>query len=124
MARPVDPRSRSAAARLIDVPEATLRSLESRKVLEPVSDWGITDLVWARVAATAGVDAASLPPVPKRIESRSWLLLPHGAGRSSVIGTLDQVREALDDLSINDPADYGICLPIGAWAKAIGDQWA
>ena len=119
MARPTDPRSRSAAARIIGVPEATLRSLESRKVLEPVADWGVTDLVWAKVAATSGVDPSFLPPVPKRIDPRAWLLLPQGSGRGALVGTLDELREASDSLDC-----HVVLLPIGAWSRDVGDRWA
>jgi hypothetical protein len=119
MARPTDPRSRSAAARIIGVPEATLRSLESRKVLEPVADWGVTDLVWAKIAATPGVDPASLPPVPKRIDPRAWLLLPRGSGRGALVGNLDELREASDSLDC-----HVVLLPIGAWSREVGDRWA
>ena len=119
MARPTDPRSRSAAARIIGVPEATLRSLESRKVLEPVADWGVTDLVWAKVAATPGVDPTSLPPVPKRIDSRAGLLLPTGSGRGSLVGSLDELREASESITT-----HAVLLPIGAWSREVGDRWA
>ena len=120
MARPADPRSRSAAARVTGVPEATLRLLQARGVVESPEEWGVTDLVWAKVAATPGVDARSLPPVPKRIDPQSWLLLPAGSGRGALVGSLDVCREAME----GSPEVHAVLVPIGAWAQRIGERWA
>lgn len=118
MARPVNPRSRSSLARVIGVPEATLRLLESKGHCEPVASWDVTDAVWARIACAPGVDATALPPVPKRIESDSWLLLPHGSGRNSYTGSLMQVTLALEEADTE-----AVVIPIGTWAREVGDLW-
>jgi len=124
MARPMDPHSRSAAARLLDVPEATLRSLESRKVVEPVSEWGPTDVAWAKAATTLGVDAATLPPVPKRVTSDAWLILPDGSGRGSVVVPTSDIAEVIAGFSsATGGAVPVICLPVGAWAHELGALW-
>ncbi len=124
MARPMDPRSRSAAARLLDVPEATLRSLESRKVVEPVSEWGPTDVAWAKAATTLGVDAATLPPVPKRVASDAWLILPNGSGRGSVVVPASDIAAVIAGFSsATGGAVPVICLPVGAWAHELGSLW-
>jgi len=124
MARPMDPRSRSAAARLLDVPEATLRSLESRKIVEPVSEWGPTDVAWAKAATTLGVDAATLPPVPKRVTSDAWLILPNGSGRGSVVVPASDIAEVIAGFSsATGGAAPVICLPVGAWAHELGALW-
>jgi len=124
MARPMDPRSRSAAARLLDVPEATLRSLESRKIIEPVSEWGPTDVAWAKAATTLGVDASTLPPVPKRVTSDAWLILPNGSGRGSVVVPASDIAEVIAGFSsATGGAAPVICLPVGAWAHELGALW-
>ena len=123
MARPMDPRSRSAAARLLDVPEATLRSLESRKIVEPVSEWGPTDVAWAKAATTLGVDAANLPPVPKRVTSDAWLILPGGSGRGSVVVPASDIAHVIAGFDTTTPAIPLICLPVGAWAHELGALW-
>ena len=124
MARPMDPRSRSAAARLLDVPEATLRSLESRKVVEPVSEWGPTDVAWAKAATTLGVDASTLPPVPKRVTSDAWLILPNGFGRGSVVVPASEIAGVIAGFSsAAGGAVPVICLPVGAWAHELGALW-
>ncbi len=120
MARPMDPRSRSAAARLLHVPEATLRSLESRKIVEPVSEWGPTDVAWAKAATTLGVDAATLPPVPKRVTSDAWLILPNGSGRGSVVVPAGDISEVITSFGEASPV---MCLPVGAWASDLGALW-
>jgi len=120
----MDPHSRSAAARLLDVPEATLRSLETRKIVEPVSEWGPTDVAWAKAATTLGVDAATLPPVPKRVTSDAWLILPNGSGRGSVVVPASDIAEVIAGFSsATGGAVPVICLPVGSWASELGALW-
>jgi len=120
----MDPRSRSAAARLLDVPEATLRSLETRGIVEPVAEWGPTDVAWAKAATTLGVDAANLPPVPKRVASDAWLVLPNGSGRGSVVVPANDIAEVIAGFSsATGGAVPVICLPVGAWAHELGALW-
>jgi|GEM_PF-6290439 len=64
MAHPLDPQSRSAAARLLDVPEATLCSLESRRTVEPVSEWGPTDEARPSVARMTKAAHSNTAPTP------------------------------------------------------------
>ena len=124
MSRPVNPRSRSAAARILSVPESTLRNLQSRGILEPVSDWGATDLAWAKVATTPGVDAESLPPVPKRIAPHDWLVIPTGSAGASVTVPSSEITQVVTDFSSSADSPVPVmCLPVGEWATGLGSLW-
>jgi len=69
-------------------------------------------------ASSSGVDASIRKPVPKRIESDSWPLLPPGSGRNPCIRSLMQVTLAPEEAF----ADVVVVL-IGVRATKVNGAW-
>ncbi len=118
MGRPPEPRSRSAAARATGIHESTLRALERSGDLPPASDWSATDLVWARVLTSPGVDRATLPRRPDVFSAGSYLVMaaePVMQAAPSLIAVL----AVLEQLG-SQPA---VTLPVGRWREEMEQRW-
>ena len=121
MARPLDPRSRAQACRLTGAHEATVRKLERRGALRPVTDWTAIDLVWAKVLTTPGVEAQRTPPPPATISPGDVLLIPTvGAEVGTIHGSLIQAIGVLDAA----PDTPQLVLQIGRWHADLAQDWA
>ena len=121
MARPLDPRSRAQACRLTGAHEATVRKLERRGALRPVTQWTAIDLVWAKVLTTPGVDPQRTPPPPAVISPGDVLLIPTiGAQVGAIHGSLIQAIGALDA----QPDTPQLVLQIGRWHSDLAQDWA